>query len=81
MVDTLCAIEFLLLARNVKVNNIEDETEGPAEFTGDQKRCQIWESRWLPRGVSTELDLDGCPLVGRMKRRWKGMPGKGTGIR
>lgn len=75
MADTLCAIESLLQARDAKVDNTEDRTEGQAEFTGDQKRHQTEESRRLPRGEATELDLDGMS-TGR-----KGGEGNGNGIR
>ena len=59
MVDIRCATEFLLQARDAKVNNIEDGTEGQAEFIGSQKRYQTGESRWLPGGHAAEMDLDG----------------------
>lgn len=49
----------MLQARAAKVNNIEDGTEGQAEFIGNQKRYQTGESRWLPGGDAAEMDLDG----------------------
>lgn len=41
------------------MNNIEDGTEGQAEFIGNQKRYQTGESRRLPGGDAAEMDLGG----------------------
>lgn len=71
----LCTIEFLLQARATKVNNTEDGTEEQAEFIEDQKRHQTGESRRLPSGDATELNLDGMSAC----RKGEGDAGKRIG--